>query len=154
MARGLDGEELGARGNEFQRGGKFVESAEAVARSVDEEGQSAKVWKVSGARLVWALGRVKGIGQQEQRVGEARRGCCEHGSLAAAVGMAAEENAAGCDFAESFNSAPKTELVAPGAVAWWAGRTVLTEWEIDAKDGEPRFAERVGDRDEQWGLAV
>lgn len=61
VARALDGEQLGAGGDEGQRPLHFVERAKAVAGAVHEEGRRLQAREVLGAELIGTARRMKRI---------------------------------------------------------------------------------------------
>src|SRR5713101_4445021 len=68
--------------------------AERISRPVDEERGHAQVWKMGGAEILGTAGRMQRVGLEEQGAGQRGLGGEEHGGLAPAVGVAAEEETA------------------------------------------------------------
>jgi hypothetical protein len=73
----------------------FGGRTEGVAGAVDEEGGAAEFREVCGAEGFRPARRVQRIGEEQEPGRDAGSSGCEHGCLASAIGMAAEEELAG-----------------------------------------------------------
>ena len=70
----LDGQQLRARGNEFQRGLELVDRAKAVAHAVNEKRAGAKACEVSRAHFSRTFWRVKRVRKQLKSARDGQRG--------------------------------------------------------------------------------
>jgi len=154
VARAFDGQQLRARGNEFQRGAHLVERAKAVARAVNEQRGRAQIREVRGAEVSRVARRMQRIGKQKQRVGQRGIRSRQHGTLASSVGVPAEEDPGGRVLPERGDGAVQALLVAFGVTARRAVRTQLAERQIAAQNRQPGFAESRGQRHEKRRVAI
>ena len=124
VAGALGDDERGGGGNAAPGRVQLGHRAEAVARAVHEDRGGAEGGEVRGAGLAGPLRRVQGIREEQQRVGEARRLRREHRGLPAAVGVAAQDEAAGRERAQRGHRVPQPRAVAlgrrRGGAARWA----------------------------------
>jgi len=107
------------------------------------------------AQVGWALGRVKRIGEQKEGFSYGGVARDEDRGLAAAVGMATDEDAAFGFTTNGYDGCAEASLVALGAAARRrTGGAGLAEGKIAAKNSETGGAESFGQCDEQGSLAV
>ena len=69
MACGGDGEKMGSRGDELERGFEFGHSGEAIAHAGDEERRALEVGEVLGAELLRLPRWVERIGEEQDGAG-------------------------------------------------------------------------------------
>lgn len=154
MGGAIDVQEPVRGRNESQSCVHLVGRAEGVARAVDEEAWGAQLGKVGSAELGGFLRRVKRIGEEQEAVGDLRIFGKEHGGLAAAVGMAAEKNAAADLLFDERDGAAQAAAVALGIATRRAKAAVNTKGQIEAEHRETGSGESVGDCEEQFRLAI
>ena len=104
---------------------------------------------------VGPAGRVQGIGEQEQAGGQGGVFGGEHAGLAAAIGMTAEEDAAGGDFAHGEGGIAQSGAVEGGiAGARRTGGARLPEGEVAPQDEEAGGGKRFGGGQEEGRAGV
>ena len=104
---------------------------------------------------VGRLRRMQREREQEESGDECGVGGSEQRSLAATIGMTAEEDAALRFGLHRGDGGAESGLVAFGTAAGrWAGGTQLAEGQVAAQDGETCGAKRFGERDKQRCAAV
>ena len=91
----FDGHQFGSGGNKLDRAGEFVEGAERVAGSTDEQASRAQLGEVLRAQLCWSAWRMQWIRQEQQAFDQT--GLCgrEHGRLTSSVGRSAQKGTSG-----------------------------------------------------------
>src|SRR5579884_820280 len=108
-----------------------------------------------GAELPGFARRMQRVRSKEKAISEAGQIADEHGSLAPAVGLSAEENPAGSALADHLHSALEALPVAGGVSrARGSGWASLAEGQIATKDQISGISETVPDRLQEDGIAV
>lgn len=150
-----DGEDFGPGGNERERSGQLVEGGEAIAGAVNKQGRCLEAREVDGAEFGGALRRVERVGEEKEAIDQAGFGGGKHRGLAAAVGMATEEDAA-CGLPAHRRDGGFEALLVPlrTAAGRWTLRTGLAKGQIATEDGPSGVAEGRGEGDEERRVRV
>jgi len=150
VAGAVDREEPGGGRDQGERLPQLLQRAEGVAGAVDEERRRAELREVGGPSLGRAPGRMERVGEQEQRVRQPGLLGREDAGLAPAVGVAAQEDAAGGSAARQDHRRLETFPVAGrGARPRRAGGRHLAKGEVAAKRGDPVSREGLGYGDQE-----
>lgn len=148
-------QEPGWGGDEGDGDLEFFGGTEGIAEAVDEEGGCMEAGEVGCAELVGLSWRVEGVGEEQEGGGNAGLFAGEEGCLAAAVGVAAEEDAAGEAAGERVDGGEQAGAVAGcGAGRWRTGGPRLAEGEIASERGNAGGGEGLGCGDEEWRAAI
>ncbi len=110
---------------------------------------------MGGAEILGTTGRMQRVGLKQQRASQRGLGGEEHGGLAAAVGVAAEEEAAADALAERAARGAQPFAIARGA----GGRRPpaqmsLAVGQVAAQDGDAARGERLGHRYQQRRVGI
>ena len=167
------GHQFRFRWNHFHGAPQLFDRAEGISGAVHEECGRTQIGEMLRALLLEAAGRMQRIGEQQQAGNEIGFFGAEHAGLAAAVGMAAEEDAGFFLRAKIPASGnPGQEggtqtlfhrgrcILESGAVAGsvsgagWAERSSLTKRQIASQDGKSGGRKRFGQGAEQRGVGI
>ena len=110
---------------------------------------------MGGAEILGTAGRMQRVGLKQQGAGQRGLGGEEHGGLAAAVGVAAEEEAAADALAEHAERGAQPFTIARGAGGRGpTARTRLAVRQVAAQDGDAARGERLGHRYQQRRVGI
>ena len=137
-----------ARGNRGERGLHFRDGAKWIASPVKKKRRRPQLTKVLRAELFEFARRMQRVGEQQQHVGEAGMFRGQHARLAAAVGMASQDQRAGDDLAHGFNGALQTFAIALCGMKRRSRGPFLAKGQVATQNVKAGAGEGFGDGDQ------
>src|SRR5450432_3529440 len=155
MTCALDGNELRGSWNELQRNLQFHGRAKSIGSSADKQTRRSQFRKMRCPQLFGLVGRMQGVGQQQETRRQFRFFSSKHAGLAASVGMTCEVQPPGGKFLEQRKSFSQTLSIPSGG----GGKrrpfgALLPKFEIAAKHDQSRLGEGIGDGNQEWSGAI